>query len=506
MLSLAGVTTINQGIDTLKLNFYSNDIQAFNSTFKENREKIALHKKMAQGDKGYSNQKRGSRINLGGFIFSVKPQSASIYLAYLENDDCYVKISNGEFKGSSPHISVDFRSSFLWRLTPFGAYNYVLSFVRYLFGSHIDPKVTISELHYCSDILGIDRFNVSDFHRFQYRLKSFKQHSNADVADDNFTQYASYKEINGFTAGKGNFLFRIYNKTLQIKTDKATSFIKEIWKRNGYDVDFLKQNVYRHEVQYRRKLLKNYFPKDTFNEFIYLIDKNLLASFWRIATEKLSYLPLTDVEVSKIESAKTRHQRYDVIRKAKKDIHNRFNYWDVVKQFFGASENRYLTSINNPKYFDEKYLFSAVKGLVSMLYKCGYSIADLPNIFEKVNDEIYDKNNYDLDKYAKLKMLGSFTYNHTQANYDFGGDSREYSITAHNIQTFEYFRASDYFSTKREVRKFAELELPTLDDYISRSNKILENYFIDRFEYSYEDYLNSCSVSMTKFEDLPLYV
>jgi hypothetical protein len=500
------VCSINQGIDTLKLNFICQDILAFNSTFAENKEKIILHKKLAQDTKGFSNKDRGSKINLGGYIFDVKPQAANLYVAYLENDDCYIKISNGDYRTNTPHISVDFRSRFLWTSSLLSAYNKVLSFVKYLFGSHIEPIVKVSEFHYCNDIMGIKKFDSFDFNRFQYLFKDFKQYSNSDDNDDGegiVTQYTTYKNISGYMAGKNNFAFRIYNKTLQIKTKPETAFIKKVWKSNGFDVDFLGSTIYRHEVQFRRKLLKNYIPKKTLNEFLYLLDNDRLSRFWKLATDKLVYLPLTDDECKKLDNAKNRFERYNIIRRVKKDK-SRFNYWDVVKQFNKQDNFGYLDVINTPKRFDEKYLFSAVKTLMGLLYKCGYRLQDLPNVFERVSDELFDKFGYGLEKYSELKMLGSFTYNYQKANYKFEDHYREHSITAHNIEVFEYFRDSEYFKTKKEVRKFKDLELPTLEDYIKKSEVLRDKYMLENSYYQEQEYYYHNNITVSAFEDYPL--
>jgi len=360
---------INQIVDTLKLHFYNNDLIEFNKEkFNSYIDELRVLKAQAQEIHHENNEMRFIPYKLGDYEFHLMATSVNGFSVVLKNKEVTIALRKIN-KNTTPFCKVEFRSEFLVRDGYLNAVNRVLKLIKSEI--HSNPVIKVSEIHLATDIQGVD-FNILDIYRFRTRARKKSLYREEDEFQAN-SLYLQGMRLSGFVFGSGNYMMRVYNKTLEIRKNRNKEYIKLYkWEHNeNYNPNL---DVWRIEIQYRREKLKTLV-----DEKFHQLDKfesvlNAIPSLWVKAVSDFKFMDLSDEEVIMIskgyrtfKNGKVRPLTNKAISRIyeKKEI---TNFWQELQVWNFHNYNQ-ISSFMPVTYSSFYYLQNQVKGLFSQMYK-----------------------------------------------------------------------------------------------------------------------------------------
>ena len=163
------------------------------------------------------------------------------YSYYLTSGDIEILMSNHKADAQCPNIRIEIGSVSCWE----GWLQHFENITAWLRGHGVEiVRQIITEFHIAADLLNLD-YNSTGF--------EFKDRWVARC--NRGSQHFEHWEYNYLSLGKGDFMFRCYGKTGEMKKDSAKhDFFHHLWKQEtGHDVE----HVTRLEFQIRRKVIKD---------------------------------------------------------------------------------------------------------------------------------------------------------------------------------------------------------------------------------------------------------
>ncbi len=394
----------HQGIDFLTIDYFCKRADYYFSRFLPLLDRLEKYKKEAQSQESFGVKfvkrkiiKDSSEMVDFGYWF-VSSKGLHRFAYYMENQDFRVFVSKAKLNGDLPQIRVEIPAKTIFRI---GVKNAIALFevmIKYLFGEYTRK---VSRIDLATDVGGII-YVPNDFYRFQTRMGMSQFIEDIKVAN-----YMRFQRFQGIQFGKGDKLFRIYDKTLKISKSPSEAYIVEKWKFNGYNE---KYPVYRHEIQYRREELKKFIPYFCDDEVDYILKH--IGNLWFKALTLVEYVPLNDKEIMKIYNTpliKSDTKR-KIFYRAKKD-EKRFQFWDILRTW----ENKEYTPISkfrDVKIYDVSNVKKLFKGFFGALFR--YSGGDLTkfrDIIKEVEEDLR-KQGADLISYGLLKVATSWIDNY----------------------------------------------------------------------------------------------
>ena len=360
---------INQIIDTLKLHFYNNLAIEFNI---ENHnlfiDSLIELKKQAQEIHHENNEMRFIPYKLGNYEFHLMATSVNGFSVVLKNKEITIALRKIR-SNKTPFCKVEFRSEFLVREGYINSVNRVLKLIKSEI--HSNPVIKVSEIHLATDIQGVN-FSVLDIYKFRTRARKKSLYREEDEFQAN-SLYLQGMRVSGFVFGSGNYMMRVYNKTLEINKNKNKEYIKFYkWQDNSnYDEN---QDVWRIEIQYRREKLKT-LVDEKFN----LLDKfesvlNAIPSLWIKAMNDFKFMDLDDEKLLMIDRG-YRILKNGKIKPLSKNavslIYKRSKiskFWQELQVWNHHNYNQ-ISTFKPITYSSFYYLQNQVKGLFSQMYK-----------------------------------------------------------------------------------------------------------------------------------------
>ena len=396
---------LHQGIDFLTIDYFCNDVEKYNIDFLSFLDRLQEFKEEAQSQEAFGVKfvkksilkNKDKMVDFGKWFISSKGLNRFAY--YLENADYRVFVSRAKLNGDLPQIRVEVPAKTIFRIGVKKAIKVFEAFVKYLLGKNFVRKV--SRIDLATDIGGI-MYSAKDIFRFQTRMGM--SHFSEELSVSN---YMRFQRFQGIQFGRGDKVFRIYDKTQKIAKSPNEAYIMEKWRFNGYDE---KYPVYRHEIQYRREELKKYIPTDCSDEVYYIL--NSLGNLWFKAINFVEFVPLNDNEISRIFDVpliKSDTKR-KIFYRAKKDA-NRFQFWDILRNWdnskFVPIEIFRKVKVHNIE--SVKRLFKAFFG--SFFKYSGGDLTQFQTIIKEVQNDLAEKGS-DLISYGLLKLATSFVDNY----------------------------------------------------------------------------------------------
>ena len=165
----------------------------------------------------------------------------------------------------TPNVYVDIGSASCWSPGYKKVINQVAKLINYYDGKIV--KNNVSEVHFCSDFIGldIDRLGIQRRERWIMRANKFNTYYDCNkFSGISLAQTEGELEIpdndgnyieTGIVLGQGDIMLRIYDKVFEIKRNKSKhSLFASVWGKQEYD----EQPVTRVEYQLRKKVLKQF--------------------------------------------------------------------------------------------------------------------------------------------------------------------------------------------------------------------------------------------------------
>lgn len=394
------IKVIHQGVDTLLISYISNDLDDYTKKYLPFLQILEDLKSKAQDKEGFDNSMRFVKSDLAGFgNFIIYAQGAGSYRYKIQNDDLLIFLSTTKYGANdfkTAQIKVEFRSHFLFSAGHKKAFETVNLFIQKILGNF---KTQLLRIDLATDVQGI-KYTSLDKHRFQTNFKK--------VDYTQINEYTKHNRTTGFSIGGGDFLFRIYDKTLEIKQNPSKSFIVSKWISNDYK-DKEKLTVFRHEIQLRREYLKKFMPKNFDCEVSFNFSQ--LDKLWNLAINKVSWVHLTDNEVIRIcENELKSASITKIFQRAKKETH-RIDFWSILQNW----DNKLAESVTKYEYVREAKIQTAykyVKALVSSTYKAlGSNPEFIIDVITDVQMQLSNFENLTLHQHGELKVLGNLVEN-----------------------------------------------------------------------------------------------
>lgn len=185
-----------------------------------------------------------------GQSFCMSAHGVSRYEYVFSNADITVRLHRKAESGLIyPELVVTFRSSFLWRHNFYGASLIVQEWLNQFC---VISEEKISRVDLCCD-LNNDMPDLS-LSQFVTRGRGKSKLCSPDATLHHFGHH-----IQGYTIGKGDLMFRLYDKSSEILASNKLWF-KDLWSEYGYkDGD----SVVRFEFQIRRNVLRELLINST---------------------------------------------------------------------------------------------------------------------------------------------------------------------------------------------------------------------------------------------------
>lgn len=398
------ITTLNDIVDTLKLQFYPNyntsleEMQNFNKTVDSFVEK----KSEAMEIKNHDNQKRFVNVEFANNKFRVMAVSQSSFNVVLQNGDLSIGLLKHSHAHNNPLVKVEFRAEFLLRFGYEKAIQSVKNLINNFFENYL---IKVSEIHLAKDIQGYE-FSPFDFHKVKTLSKTKTIYHN-DVSSEHY--YGN--KFTGFTIGKNEEMLRVYNKTTEISHKKEKAFIQVLsW---AYNPNFNQsRNVWRIEFQLRRERLKYLLGN---NGLLDSLDNVLrsIADLWRYCVSRFIHKNLSNIEIVeqiqgfkylknggiKILSPETLRKRF---QRADTSI-----VWDTIQTF--QDKQGYLPQrVKDIKKPEVEYVKNAYKATLSTFVKLkrgAFCSHELTEILLQANQEMIEKTGFNIVDKARLNAL-----------------------------------------------------------------------------------------------------
>jgi len=352
--------------------------------------RLEQHKVDAQNIEGFDNKSRYVKCEPfpGYGTFKMFAQGSGQYRYILANDDCMIQMSGAKFDSDAPHIKIEFRAHYLFAVGQNKAYEYALKLVAYMLGTNFESSVQRIDL--ATDIWGVG-LDYLDLVRFQNSYKS--------------SVHRKGSKTTGFTFGGGDFMFRIYDKLEEIRNNYSRHYVKKKWAFHGFDESQSKP-VSRFEAQYRRTVLKKYFPKDCAHEVEYLFSN--LGKLWKDALSRIKYAPLTNDECHRITDTPITSDGKRMIYKRARDDESRYQFQNFLSFWDNSISDRMIEfkDIKEPVIETAKRM---LKAFVSAAYKGGNTNPfQLSEILSQAQRDLYEYEGINLHEYGLLKTVDSF--------------------------------------------------------------------------------------------------
>lgn len=386
---------VNQNVDTLEIAYTCLDEHVYNTLYREKIDLLEELKASAQSIRGFNDNLRFVRsdldINLGEFfVFS---KGVGRYAYHIKNNDIDIYLYNSNYSTDFPHIKVTFRAEFLFALGHVKAVATVEKIVKKLIGDKY--KRIVARLDLATDVAGIS-YNMFDRFRFQTNYKNY------DYTD---RLYARFNKVQTFYFGNSSFLFRIYNKTDEIKKKISKSFVVKKWLFNDYNTSDDTLQVWRHELQLRRETLKKYVPK-TIDEVDYIFAH--LQDFWSLVFKKISHTELTQAEIIRIQSNTLKQDSIKkIFYRAKNDSKRENLFFDILSHW----DNKFSSQLLQFKDFQDakkENVKRALKTYVTIALKNSFGDKHIfKDIFKETNRDILNQFGIDIFEYTELKVATS---------------------------------------------------------------------------------------------------
>jgi hypothetical protein len=402
------ITTLNDIVDTLKLQFYPNynttseEMENYNKTV----DMFIEHKANAMEIKNHDNQKRFVNVEFANNKFRVMAVSQSSFNVVLQNGDISIGLLKHSNAHKNPLIKVEFRAEFLLR---FG-YEKAIQSVKNLISNFFDNYlIKVSEIHLAKDIQGYE-FSPFDFHRTKTLSKSKTIH-HADISNE----YYYGNKFTGYSIGKGDEMLRVYNKTTEIAHKKEKAFIQVLsW---AYNPNFKQsRNVWRIEFQLRRERLKYLLGKNGLLDSLDNVLKSI-ADLWSYCTSRFVHKQLSNQEVLEqlqgfkyLKSGEIKILTPETLRKRFQRADSSF-LWDTIQTF--QDKQGYLPQrVKDIKKPEVEYVKNAYKATLSTFVKLkrgDFNSHELTEILIQANKEMVEKCGLNLVDKARLNALDYMT-------------------------------------------------------------------------------------------------
>ncbi|WP_332444354.1 hypothetical protein [Wolinella succinogenes] len=392
---------VSQHVDTLVVGYRPNHKDSFFRLYSSMLEKLEILKSQAREEDSFGSKFVESDLGLSLGNFRISSRGNGKYAYYVENESFIAFIGRFDFdRDDLPHVVVRFRSHFLFQVGVKKALDLVDRFVNSFCGS---TTRQLNEIHLATDVWGI-RYEYLDGLRFQTKMgrKNF-----CEIMD--FREYGRYTRVQGYHFGKGDFLFRIYDKTKKIQQSPSESYVIQKWTMNGYEKD-LGFPVQRHELQLRRAEIKKFIPRDySHDEVIFFLEK--LDSLWFYGLSKIEFVSLTNDEVLRIGSSDNANTKRSIYFRAKNDS-SRFHFWQILQCWDDSFDPEQLQPLRAVKEAKAKTAERLLKGFFASAYKAlGCNPYELSRLVISLNQRLKDFEGVNLHEYALSKVAGDFVKN-----------------------------------------------------------------------------------------------
>ena len=440
------ITIINQMVDTLKIQMYPSQdlneqqINTYNMFIEDSKELKQEAMLLKNDNKDLRSVKTKIDHKSFNVMASVGGTGFSVHLKNNDVDMMFAKISD---KSNNPIIKIEFRSEYLSRFGYVKCLEQVQQTIRFILPMF---SIKVSELHIATDIQGYN-FTKLDLERVRCRNRIKKGYD--DVIKSQFSQGSKF---NSMSFGKDDFMMRIYNKTSQIATVPHAAYVEQTrWVPNGlYNPDI---EVWRIEVQFRRKHLKTLIGKDgVLDGFAVVL--NSIPDLWSYAMSRFVHHNLSRQQALDMIAKDTIHNG-KLIPLTQYAINKRYQraglseLWTTVSTFNNfKSEN--ISKINESKKPEVQYLINCYKGVVSCatkLLRGDFNSEVIAEIITNANEEELNKKGLSILNSAKLKAVDYMQDREKEyTNYGVISDGfKEYeSDLQNNLQkTFQLIEQTD---------------------------------------------------------------
>jgi len=394
---------VHQGIDFFVIDYFFTDNVLYELKYKPFLEELDKLKEKAKSLDEFGTKLIKAEILRGFGDWFVSSRGNGRFKFYIENQDYRLFISTAKISSDLPQIRVEIPAKTIFRLGIKKAIRVFERFIVRLTGKKFYRKLNRIDL--ATDVWGV-MYDLDDVYRFQTRMG---QASFFDVNDKNINNvYFRFQKLQGIQFGKGDKLFRIYDKTKKINISPNEAYIREKWKFNGYD-----ENegfpVFRHEVQFRRGELKKFLPVGCKDEIKYFL-KNL-GNLWSKALTYVEYVPLNSSELERIKKPLIKSDtRRQIFYRAKVD-ENRFSLWRLIR-FWDNEKFKPIEKFRKVKVYSIDYLKKQFKAFISAYYKVfGGDFSYFKELFLYVENEL-KRDGIDLHVYGLSKLASSFVENY----------------------------------------------------------------------------------------------
>ena len=404
MIKIGSPKVVHQGIDFFTIDYYFKDVVLYELNFKPFLEKLEYLKEKAKQINEFGSKFVKAEIIRGFGDFFVSSRGLNRFKFYIENQDYRLFISTAKINTDLPQVRVEIPAKTIFRLGINKAIRVIERFIKRLTGKRFIRK--LSRIDLACDVWGV-MYEADDYYRFQTRMTEATYFE--DISKNINGLYLRFQRVQGIQFGKGDKLFRIYDKTKKIAISPSEAYIKYKWQYNGYD-ESLGYPVFRHEIQYRRGELKKFLPRDVKDEIDYFL--NHLGNLWAKALTYVEYVPLNEKELKKIKRIDIKGDtKRQIFYRAKKD-EKRFNLWKLIrlwdnKQFNPIEKFRYV------KDFSKELVKKQFKAFITSYYKVyGSDLSFLPEIIKEVEEDLIRKDGITLHQYGLSKLATSFVENY----------------------------------------------------------------------------------------------
>lgn len=242
---------LSQGLDRLKIGYYVEFGSQFlfdllgDAKLQAQESKQVVPIKLGPDENYYYNvHDRGRQ---GGYAFWISRADVNIFISTRTD---YLR---------TPNVFIDIGSASCW--SP--GYNTVLQFIVRMLRIYSGKIIrnSISEVHLCSDFIGLDvsELGIEHFDRWITRARKLNTYYDRTkltgvTLDQNEDDPQSAIET-GIVLGKGDIALRIYDKICEIqKNNSKQSLFASVWGREEFDED----PVTRVEFQLRKNVIRQF--------------------------------------------------------------------------------------------------------------------------------------------------------------------------------------------------------------------------------------------------------
>ena len=286
-----------ENIDSL---FYSIDIKDFEKENEQFLNLLELMKLQAKAD-----TMQDTFFDYKTYCFKILPNGLRFHSYILHNEIMSISISAHRSTNENNFpVAIRLKSSFLWQHGYLQAYEDSINILHDIFnGEFIKEKVSRADLCCHTDNINLTLDDLSNF-RGTFKKNEF---------------FLTNRKLSGITFGtftEKNFMCRIYNKSLEIKTS-GKSWFNEIWENKGMDID----KVWNVEFQVGRGFFKEHNIET-------VMDFALKArSIWeKLTSDFVCYINQDDSNISRcsirpewlaLQSAYINYVKQDIIKRDK---------------------------------------------------------------------------------------------------------------------------------------------------------------------------------------------